>query len=114
MLDLQSPKWSELSHAYGDASDIPILIERLQVPCDEWDTIVGELYAAIMHQGDVYTATYAAMPWLLRLAIDLGPSEHSDDLLESVAYASRGGPGTDVPEFLEEVWEETQNDAREL
>ena len=70
--------------------------------------------SAILHQGDVYTATYAAAPHLVRYAEDLGPGEQSDDLLSSIAYASRGGPGPEIPEFLEEAWDDAQSDARDL
>jgi len=70
--------------------------------------------SAILHQGDVYTATYAAVPHLLEYAEELGPGKKSDDLLSSIAYASRGGPGAEVPEFLEEAWEDAQSDARDL
>src|SRR5689334_22771197 len=103
MLKLDSRKWATLSHAYGSASDIPQLIAQLRAASPEaWDAINQELMAAILHQGDVYTATYAAVPHLLAYAEELGPCKQSDDVLYSIAYASRGGPGPEVPRFLEE------------
>lgn len=65
-----------------------------------------------MHQGDVYVAAYAIAPHLLQYARELGPGKQSDDLLFSIAYASRGGP--DVSEELEEAWEDAQDEARDL
>lgn len=115
MLELDSPDWAVYRHAYGDASDVPILFAKLRAASpDEWDGANAELTNAIMHQGDVYTATYAIAPHLLRYAIELGPGRQSDDLLFTIAYASRGGPGPDVPEALEEAWEDAQDEARDL
>lgn len=115
MLELDSPDWVEYSHAYGDASDIPSLFAKLRAASpSEWDDANAELTNAIMHQGDVYTATYAIAPHLLQYAVELGPGKQSDDLLFSIAYASRGAPGPDVPEALEEAWEDAQDEARDL
>ena len=64
MLSLQSPHWSELEHAYGAAADIPALLARLT----DRSKSVGEsepwfsLWSALAHQGDVYSASFAAVP----------------------------------------------------
>lgn len=64
MLDLDSPRWSQLSHAYGPATDIPPLLRQLKhFPSSEnnaepWFTI----WSALAHQGDVYSASFAAVP----------------------------------------------------
>ena len=113
MLELDSPGWSEYTHAYGDASDVPSLFAKLCTATpDGWDDANAELTNAVMHQGDVYTAAYAIAPHLLEYARELGPGKQSDDLLFSIAYASRGGP--EVPEALEEAWEDAQDEARDL
>ena len=115
MLELNSPDWAKYTHAYGEASDLPALFAKLRAATPgEWDEVNLELTNAIMHQGDVYTATYAIAPHLLQYAEELGPGEQSDDLLFTIAYASRGGPGPDVPDALEEAWEDAQDDARDL
>ena len=115
MLELDSPTWATLSHAYGDASNVPGLLFQLQTATgNDWSDINDELMSAIIHQGDVYTATYAAASHLMQLASDYGPCWQSDDLLQSIGYASRGGPGPSVPESLEEDWEDAQSDARDL
>lgn len=71
MLPLDSPVWADLSHAYGTAEDIPPLLKALEeYPSDEryleepWDTLWGSL----CHQCDVYSASYAALPHILRVA----------------------------------------------
>ena len=60
MLDLKSPKWGELSHAYGAATDTPELLKRIYAgPTDEdW----SDLYGTVAHQGSISTAAYAAVP----------------------------------------------------
>jgi len=64
MLSLESPRWSELTHAYGCASDIPALLRQLMAVSDAnadeepWFT----LWSALAHQGDVYSASFAAVP----------------------------------------------------
>lgn len=115
MIELDSPDWAKYTHAYGDASDVPSLFAKLRVALpDTWDDVNAVLTNTIMHQGDVFTATYAIAPHLLQYAIDLGPRKQSDDLLFTIAYASRGGIGPEVPEELEEAWEDAQDEAREL
>ncbi|MER5355611.1 hypothetical protein ABT093_35460 [Kitasatospora sp. NPDC002551] len=54
--------WSRLSHAYGPADDIPDLLDRIaSAPTDE---LWNDLWSALCHQGSVYPASLAALPWL--------------------------------------------------
>ena len=71
MLSLESPEWNTLSHAYGTAGDIPPLLTQLEqyplhVQYDEepWHT----LWSSLCHQSDIYSASFAAVPHILRLA----------------------------------------------
>ncbi len=71
MIDLNSKKWNELRHAYGDASDIPELLRQLEdapypqnYQSEPWFT----LWSALCHQYSVFTASYAAVPHLIRIA----------------------------------------------
>jgi hypothetical protein len=69
MLDqLSSIKWSDLSHAYGRADDIPPLLRDLassdaQIRRDALRT----LYTTIYHQGSVYQASAYAASFLIEL-----------------------------------------------
>ena len=79
MLDLDSPRWAELQHAYGPADDIPDLLRDLErfaagetLPPNE---DFGEqkepwfsLWSALCHQGDSCTAAFAALPHIVRIA----------------------------------------------
>jgi hypothetical protein len=63
--------WSSLRHAYGPADDIPALLERARhAPAtgDYRDEPWFSLWSALCHQGDVYTASYAAVPELVAIA----------------------------------------------
>jgi len=82
MLALDDPFWSQLNHAYGPASDIPNLLRNLALAprmrsddeAEPWHT----LWSSLCHQGDVYTASYAAVPHLLQIAINTpGPIDWS-------------------------------------
>ena len=75
--------WSALSHAYGSAEDVPELLRRLAAAgseahsddsaeddeaANEAEEVIGDLWATICHQGSVYTATIAAVPFLAGMA----------------------------------------------
>ncbi|MDD5272085.1 MAG: hypothetical protein PHU14_05130 [Methylovulum sp.] len=67
MISLDSPKWSELTHAYGFASETPSLLRQLEfLPSSEngqepWFS----LWSSLAHQGDVYPASFAAVPHVI-------------------------------------------------
>ena len=67
MLSLDDPLWSKLEHAYGSAADIPALLIKLEdVPPsigdnEPWFT----LWSALAHQGDVYGASFATVPYVI-------------------------------------------------
>lgn len=64
MLSLDSQCWLELETAYGKAQKIPTLLAQLE----NLPKAVGEqepwfsLWSALAHQGDVYSASFAAVP----------------------------------------------------
>lgn len=68
VLPLDSPRWTELSHAYGDGSDIPDVLRQLETtPAAEGDQEPWlSIWSALAHQGDVYTASFAAVPHVVR------------------------------------------------
>jgi hypothetical protein len=61
MTAFESPRWSELKHAYGDAADVPELLDEL---CNGGAEAIGDLWSRLCHQGTVYSASYAALPRL--------------------------------------------------
>nr|WSY49307.1 hypothetical protein OG999_03505 [Streptomyces sp. NBC_00886] len=63
--------WSELTHAYGSAENIPGLFARLGGAED--DAVWQELWGSLCHQGSVYDASWAAMPVLVDIALGRAP-----------------------------------------
>jgi hypothetical protein len=73
MLSLDDPRWNELQHAYGVASDMPALLSQLgDLPLSHGNSEPWfSLWSALAHQGDVYSASFAAVPHVIAaLAID--------------------------------------------
>ncbi|MGW4027936.1 hypothetical protein ACWEFL_01235 [Streptomyces sp. NPDC004838] len=63
--------WAALEHAYGPAEDVPGLLHGLASADPEMrELALDGLYATVHHQGDVYDATLACIPFLLELAGD--------------------------------------------
>lgn len=98
MLDLNSPRWGELDHAYGKASDIPNLLRQLEANPDvgdeshePWHTLWGSL----CHQTTVYPASYAAVPHLVRIAsLAKDPPPVDYFILPAMIERGRDVPGT--------------------
>lgn len=64
--------WENLNHAYGKASNIPQLLEKLSAyPKEEnyeeepWFSLWSSLY----HQGNIYSASFAAVPEIVKLIL---------------------------------------------
>lgn len=64
--------WSLLRHCYGPATDIPALLaQAATAPSSRtWkDEPWYTLWSSLCHQSDVYTASYAAVPELVAIAM---------------------------------------------
>lgn len=104
MLALDDARWRELGHAYGDAADVPALLQaltsstgpRLGYQDEPWFS----LWSRLCHQGDVYSASYAAIPHIVHIAsVAKGPIDFSFFALPAaVEVARQTGRGTDVSE----------------
>ena len=84
MLDLQSPRWKELSQAYGTAENIPVLLAQLKTAAAKKDYRSEpwfSLWSSLCHQGDIFTASYAAVPHIVALGPEKPISERIDFLL---------------------------------
>ena len=62
---LDEINWSQLHHAYGEASDVPVLFRQL-LSKDKVivDKAIYELFGNIWHQGTVYEVSATAVPFL--------------------------------------------------
>jgi hypothetical protein len=103
-LGLDSPRWAELTQAYGMAEDVPRLLEALA--CIGREDARAEVWFALwrtLHRpGETFTASYAAAPHLLAIGGVLGLRERAEaaHLLTRIE-ASRRAPGSaSMPEDL--------------
>lgn len=107
MLSLDSPRWNELQHAYGIASDTPDLLRQLlSLPdsvgeSDPWFT----LWSSLAHQGDVYSASFAAVPHVVR-ALASAPASASLVYFQFPAWVEicRNNNGAPIPPDLEAAY----------
>jgi hypothetical protein len=72
MISLDDKEWFELQDAYGSAQNIPSLLSAVETdPSPKRDGEEGpwfSLWSALYHQDTVYSASFAAVPHLLRIA----------------------------------------------
>ena len=118
MLALSDSRWSSYTHAYGPAEDIPALLSRARddtrpaQPGTPW----FDLWSALCHQGDTYTASYAAVPHLVQLAPDHLKRRSYDALFLTacIELARLEGQGPSIPPALAAAYREAIHRAREL
>lgn len=109
MLDLNTTEWSKFRHAYGDASNLPELINELKnapYPNEYTDEPWFTLWSSLCHQGSVYTGSFAAVPYLLDIAQSKEPKYQLKfiDLIASI-HCFRTAKGQDnIPEQLIESY----------
>lgn len=76
---LDTVNWGMLRHAYGEATDVPGLLRALLSPdAEQRKQAIYELFGNIWHQGTVYPATAAAVPFLYELLAAPGVPGKSD------------------------------------
>jgi hypothetical protein len=107
MLALDSPRWHELTHAYGDASDIPALLRQLSdLPASVGrDEPWFSLWSALAHQGDVYSASFAAVPHVIE-ALASNPMAADSTYFQFPAWVEscRAERHVDIPDDLREPY----------
>jgi hypothetical protein len=108
MLPLDDPRWSQLRHAYGDASDIPDLLRALARSPAQTSRATDEpwfsLWSSLCHQGDIYTASYAAVSHIIDIAMKTEtPVDYSFFSLPATVEGFRLlGLGPPVPDYIAE------------
>jgi len=103
MLELSSPRWVELRDAYGSAAKIPELLRQLSaLPSDNDNSEPWfSLWSALAHQGDVYSASFAAVPHVIE-AIASSPERVTEVYFHFPAWIEicRHKNRADVPDEL--------------
>lgn len=106
---MDDPRWGELDHAYGKASDTPALLEALRacalLPGRWQDEPLSPLWESLCHQGDPCTAAHAAVPHLVETVAER-PAGEGDFVLHLIgAIAAHAHRGPSIPSFLLEAYE---------
>ena len=107
MLPLSSAKWTELKDAYGSASRIPELLRELGCfpaeggKSEPWFS----LWSALAHQGDVYPASFAAVPHVIE-ALGSNPQSATPSYFQFPAWVEicRQKSGTVIPQDLSDAY----------
>lgn len=109
MISLDDKRWSELCDAYGSAGRIPDLIKQCEaLPNDDgYETEpYFSLWSALCHQGDVYPASYAALPHLVRI-VGENPGKFRwtmMSLMQAIEAARLEGRGPVISEDLKPAY----------
>ncbi|CAG9956982.1 unnamed protein product [Clonostachys rosea f. rosea IK726] len=89
--------WSDVDHAYGEATDLPETLRNLQSPDEDiHQGALYSLYGSICHQGSRYTSTPLAIPFLYRL-IDSPDTPARGELLLFMACLAFGLNSDELP-----------------
>lgn len=106
---MESINWNELDHAFGEASDIPDLLKRLESypSCEKYDEEpFYTLWSSLCHQGDVYSASYAAVPYIVSI-IENAPDKVNYNyflLPLCIEIARKKGCGPEIEEELKDAY----------
>lgn len=104
MLSLDSPRWGELRTAYGPAGDVPELLRQLESLPDSEESLDEpwfSIWSALAHQGDVYSASFAAVPHVVSVLAS-APERAGFQYFQFPAWVEicRQRTGEPVPEDL--------------
>ena len=107
-LPLDSPRWAQLTQAYGGAEDVPRLLEA--VACIGSEDARAEVWFALwrtLHRpAEAYSASYAAVPHLLRISRALGLRERAEavHLVTRIEVCRRSERSDAMPPDLVEAY----------
>src|SRR5215469_10265784 len=99
MLSLDDPRWEQLCGGYRIPFDPrPLLIQLEQDPSPgNWGLLTEELF----HQGDVGESSYAAVPQVVRIALEHSPLPvEALTLVVLIEVSRRSGENPPLPEWL--------------
>jgi len=119
MLAFSSDRWRQLHQARGTGRDVPGLLAHAPVerrPSHRPDTIWFELWSSLCPNGVTYSASYAAVPHLVRIAKLPAFRFRSDPLvlIACIELARLEHRGPLIPEDLEVAYKAAVAEAREL
>jgi hypothetical protein len=108
MLALDSPRWAELRTAYGATVDVPKMLSELEaVPNSEdyRDEPWFSIWSALAHQGNVHSASFAAVPHVVRVLASAADRAGSDYFhFPAWVEICRQRTGEPIPEDLRDAY----------
>lgn len=109
MISLEYKCWDELHDAYGPASKIPELLKQLLIDSTPTTKTEDEpwfsLWSSLCHQGDVYPASFAAVPYLADIALRTSYDFAWDFFaLPACIEIARNNKKLEVPEELKQAY----------
>ncbi|SCW65884.1 hypothetical protein SAMN04487970_102552 [Paenibacillus tianmuensis] len=108
MLKWNSDVWGKLTGPYGTAENVPVLLQQLMEQYSQ--EIFDELFQEhLFHQNTIYTATYAAMPFLAQIACSTSDAEVRKELFINCGIIEASRDGRDEAPFPE-AWAELAQD----
>src|SRR5262249_10241748 len=89
---LDQVDWSAVCDAYGPATSIPALLRALvSENADHRELAAESLFQTVWHQGNVYSASAAVIPFLYKLLEADGP-HNKEDVAGLAAFIAQGLP----------------------
>jgi hypothetical protein len=111
--DLDTVQWSTLTHAYGEARTTADEIRALTSDHEQTRSeALAALTNSICHQGSVYPASGAAVPFLVEIAsMESLPADFRAEVLMLVDWIAEGNVHLerDAPESAQKAWGRTLN-----
>ncbi|MCB9639139.1 MAG: hypothetical protein H6728_12685 [Myxococcales bacterium] len=90
MQSIEHIVWDKITHAHGNASDLPYKLHALRSPLKhEREEALSWCYEALWHHGVVFEASAASIPLLLEMLQDPGV-EDKEELLLLLAHLATG------------------------
>ncbi|MED4727246.1 hypothetical protein P9597_03645 [Aneurinibacillus migulanus] len=108
MLEWNSDVWGKLTGPYSSADNVPVLLQQLmqQYSQEVFDELFQEY---LFHQNTIYTATYAAMPFLAQIACSTSDAEVRKELFVNCGIIEASRNERDG-ELFPESWAELVED----
>ena len=109
-MDLDDERWASLLGGYRVAYDPRDALRRLEKG-DDVDAAWEELWRELHHQGDVGEASYAAVPYLVRIhKARAVPDRNTYALSVTIEAARRRRGNPDIPRIMREAYERAWHD----
>ena len=114
MLNLDDPRWKELTAGYRTPIDLRPLLQRLESDAGAkaaWDEVWQELY----HQGDIGEGSLVAVPHLVRIHHQRGvPDWNTYALVATIELARGKGSNPDVPDWSRAAYDQALRDLAQI